>query len=562
MSDFLYNPINISINYDSGLTPQSSVFGFAEFISALALLVIVYTISDIRYKFRIHIAPLPLFTITYISIAGIGIGTLLLDVWSASQWPVLHIDFLSYFILQGFLGFLFLVLALAWIHYAFVRPRVFNNYNARKYAREILTMVLKSSEVELPIIANELARSAKNIVAISRESPSRIPSKGKKKKNENETHSASDHAYDILLMMGNRRLCKHIISSSPTTVMEFFKEFSKNLDKSLPVSQFVRNISTEAILNKDSILYHEDEGYNSFSKTIYGDYDLINVLFTNASPLNIHFKTALGLDTEQFEVYTRVTLITLEAYIEHNPNGTERCFALDEAYEYIGQAARNIYKIDGKTDYYSGEVFSKFSLAVDFVSDALRILNEKSMPDRRLKAIEDHNMKDIYDQLAKLIFDIILSASSVKSPRDTAWDVHYCTLWGELFNFTEQGAAQRVIYFRLRRMIYNEICQLSDRPNYKSAKILGICLNILGPTINQQTFMRHDTVLHKVIISWLKKNYLILRECQPDVADACIIGSITYDEENRRIVKSFKSYKKGNNFELPTEYLQLDNEKE
>ena len=103
MSDFLYNPINISINYDSGLTPQSSVFGFAEFISALALLVIVYTISDIRYKFRIHIAPLPLFTITYISIAGIGIGTLLLDVWSASQWPVLHIDFLSYFILQGFI---------------------------------------------------------------------------------------------------------------------------------------------------------------------------------------------------------------------------------------------------------------------------------------------------------------------------------------------------------------------------------------------------------------------------------------------------------------------------
>jgi len=101
----------------SSLTSDVSIFGFSEFISALALLVIVYTISDIRYKFRLNIAPLPLFMLTYISFAIIGIATLFIDVWTASGWPVLDIP-LNRHVIQGGLGFLFLFLTLAWIFFA------------------------------------------------------------------------------------------------------------------------------------------------------------------------------------------------------------------------------------------------------------------------------------------------------------------------------------------------------------------------------------------------------------------------------------------------------------
>jgi len=31
----------------------ASLFGFKDFIAALALLIIIYTISDVRYRFRI-----------------------------------------------------------------------------------------------------------------------------------------------------------------------------------------------------------------------------------------------------------------------------------------------------------------------------------------------------------------------------------------------------------------------------------------------------------------------------------------------------------------------------
>ena len=63
----------------SGFEP--SVFNFAIFISALALLVIVYTITDIRYRFRVAIAPIPLAKLTFFLIGFIGFGTLLTDIW-------------------------------------------------------------------------------------------------------------------------------------------------------------------------------------------------------------------------------------------------------------------------------------------------------------------------------------------------------------------------------------------------------------------------------------------------------------------------------------------------
>lgn len=42
----------------------------------------------------------------------------------------------------------------------------------------------------------------------------------------------------------------------------------------------------------------------------------------------------------------------------------------------------------------------------------------------------------------------------------------------------------------------------------------------------------------------------------PRVAEAVLIGSITYDGENNRLVKS---YLQGLKDEVPREYLQLDN---
>jgi hypothetical protein len=61
-------------------------------------------------------------------------------------------------------------------------------------------------------------------------------------------------------------------------------------------------------------------------------------------------------------------------------------------------------------------------------------------------------------------------------------------------------------------------------------------------------------LLHKVVLAWTSNNYLRLKNIQPEVAESCLIGSISFDEQGNRLVKT---YRKGLELEAPKEYLEL-----
>ncbi|MDN8924031.1 hypothetical protein Q0P01_14750, partial [Staphylococcus aureus] len=69
------------------------IFGFSEFLASLALLVVVFTVTDIRYKFRISIAPIPIYKITFVVITLVGLISLITDIWSSAKWWVLDTSF-------------------------------------------------------------------------------------------------------------------------------------------------------------------------------------------------------------------------------------------------------------------------------------------------------------------------------------------------------------------------------------------------------------------------------------------------------------------------------------
>lgn len=60
--------------------------------------------------------------------------------------------------------------------------------------------------------------------------------------------------------------------------------------------------------------------------------------------------------------------------------------------------------------------------------------------------------------------------------------------------------------------------------------------------------------LHTAVLAWTSKNYLRLKEIQPEVARSCIIDSISFDEHGARLVKT---YAKGLEPEAHRDYLQL-----
>jgi hypothetical protein len=184
--------------------PQSAgIFGFAEFLQAFSLLALIFTVSDVRYRFRMEAAPIPLYPLTLYLATFIGLGTLGSDLWFARQYPLP--SFLSArAIWQVAFGGLFLALMLVWLLSTFVRPTRFGRFNRFSFARTLYWYLLQGAETDLPSIAVELARSAAPLI-----------------KHAQQRTSTGHVAHDLLLLIGVRKICRHIAARAPSTAIEF-----------------------------------------------------------------------------------------------------------------------------------------------------------------------------------------------------------------------------------------------------------------------------------------------------------------------------------------------------
>ena len=114
--------------------------------------------------------------------------------------------------------------------------------------------------------------------------------------------------------------------------------------------------------------------------------------------------------------------------------------------------------------------------------------------------------RTIYDHIAEMMVTVITSASGVKSPVRLCWLIQHNLVWGELFGLTGiDGAAAKVIKFKVRRLIYDEVTHLESFPNFKGARILGFCLNVMGFKVEDQNNPDYKA-LQKAILSWTQNN--------------------------------------------------------
>lgn len=543
------------------ITTTANLFGFKDFIAALALLVIIYTISDIRYRFRISVSPTPLFKISYVLIVLIGFGTLATDIWISEKLLVPE-SFITAAIWQGILAALFLGLVITWMHYAFIKPPIYGRNNYQKYAQELYRIVLKGADAELPIIAHELAASAKSLVKLAAELKVEAAAEGKLKP------CAEGYARDMLLLIANRRFCRHLVASSPLTAICFLDAVAETKAFHVPIGLFAQNVSTEAIQNKDSNLYHEDESYYSgllghikpFSQALYGNYELVEAL-QNHSPLDIHYKSVWEWDADQLEIYCRVTQMTLKSYLEGG-HWEQHSYVLTRALGDIQESTcRAILDIKNSGDDYLGDEWNRLRAGVDFIKGCINAIGElEPSPEARTLRIHTrlHNRtvnEDYYDRLAEAMFEIIHSAAYIEGPPDKAWTVHHNSTWGDFFGMGNDSRAWKIVQFKLRRLLYDEILDLESMPNYKAARVLGICLNVMGLAMGKRSgYGRDQSAIKLAVLAWTQRNYLRLREMNAEIADACLIGSITFDAEQSRLVKT---YAKGLKPEPAREYLQL-----
>lgn len=358
------------------------MFGFGEFLAALALLVLVYTASDQRYRFRIATAPIPLRALTFWAIVVIGSCSLLLDVWYAEGWPR-ALGVVGQPSLQAVLGGMFLSVLIVWIVLAYVRPPTFGRATANAYAHTLYRSILKGDDPELGIAADELGYSASSIVRHCRELPMR---------SSEETvgpvtkPNHADFAHDILLLIANRKFCRQVVRVSPVTAIRFFDAMTAQTKYRIPIGGFAQSVVTEALIAPDSILYHESEEFSSdllghmkpFSKAVFGNYELVENLAENhGSPTDILFSEVWDFTAKQYKAYGSCVLVLLNAYLSSNSYGAHS-YSLIRAIDIMQRASSDIYQInDADSNYYKSDVFERLNVAVDFVEKCVEIL-EKS----------------------------------------------------------------------------------------------------------------------------------------------------------------------------------------
>lgn len=541
-------------------------FGFSEYLAGLALMVLAWTIADVRYRFRVRTAPVPLQGVTFYVVAAVGILTLLTDLWRAEQWLVPKGNILTPATWQALLGGLFLITFLTWTWFAFIRPSTYGRRNAKRFAQALYRLILKGSPAELAVIADEIAPSGSALV---RHATDRGEHKNYGIKGDLAQQSApakvEAYANDLLLLIADKRLCRAIVDSSPGTALAIFQEMRETKKYGIQVETFAKNILDEALANRNSFLFHEATGYDSgligyhkpLSQAIFSNYQMVETIGT---PLDPDTSNMSKWDAAQWEAYCRVVLMTFRDYVDKE--FWNHSFVLYRAKGYIERAASDVYKLDGVTRVaWDDDVLSRLRVVVKFITDAVAILDEKGVPQHLQLRVREKNgeavRENFYDHLAGMIFEVIFAASAVRSPKDQCWWVQHNSVWGELFNFVRlSGAAGKVVKFKARRLLYNEIADMRRFANFKGAAILGFCLNVMGFTIRRGDYDKDSRALHKAVLAWTKKNYVWLHGYNPRVAQTCLVDGMTFDAEKLRLIRAYPV--EGLRREASHVYLELD----
>jgi hypothetical protein len=524
----------------------SKFFGFSEFLAGLALMVLAWTIGDVRYRFRVQTAPIPLQRVTFSVVAIVGALTLLTDLWRAQGWLVPQGNLLTPPLWQAFLSGIFLLTFLIWAWFAFIKRPTFGTQNAKRYAQALYRHILKGDPTELAVVADELMYSAKALVHFATDRNALRNNQRNRNESKLQPNLSKVEAYanDILFLIADKRLCRVIVESSSGTALAIFEEMGKTKKYDIQIEIFAKNIVREALLNTNSFLYHEAMGYESgligynkpLSQAMFGNHIMVDTIGTLLDP------DAVGKrkwNAEQWEAYCRLVLITLRDYVE-TPYWHEST-ALYCAKEYIENAVSDLYKLNAVANTWESDAAQCLKVVIDFIGDAVVILDKKGKPnDIRLRVRTEygHPRESLYDNIASMIFEIISHASLVISPRWDCWAIQHNSIWGPITRVLK-GPGGLVIKFKLHRLLYDEITEMENFPNFKGAKILGFCLNVMGLKVPEGSYHKENRPLHKAILGWTRTHYVWLHITQPRVAESCLVDGITYDAENLQLVKTY-----------------------
>lgn len=530
---------------------HDSIFGIAEFLTTVAIFTVAYNVSDDKYKFRINIAKIPLlhvfFYVTVISAALIIANTL----WFDFNLPIPRL-LNNPLIIETLVAIILIAVLAVWLYVTFLKPPHFSSRNAARFARQVLRGIAGGNEQELAAVAYEVGRSASELVAIARQRTNQrdLTNGGF----VSARTKAAQIANDVLLLLGDRRFCRHVAKQAPWTVAELFREVGKEPLGDLQFVQFARNVSSELLADPDTAIHHEDEWFRSglighlkpVSVSVFGNSDLIDALASRAgSPLDPLWQDQRAWESRSWDTYNRAVRLYLSDRLKKGRKiGVSTALhQICNGYEHI---ALDAYRINKMPDSYRQSIeYHRIRKAVEFLNEAIKLLEELEVSGPKKAYLHDGRVAhpDIFDLLSEVAFELIVAAGDVNTSDFRSWEVQHNTVWSPLMRDYSDSEVRAIFRSRLQRLIWKEVRDMERAPSYKGARVILVCLNVMGFRMDHAVHKPKEVrALKRALLKWIRHNYLKLLKDYPDVARSCTGASLSFDPEEKALIKTYGAF--------------------
>ena len=472
--------------------PYNTFFGFTTFLTGIAFLLMAWTTSDYKYRFRLYISSLSPKSLSSITIF-LGFTVLICDFFASMEW----ISPCKHNICQLVLAIIFLFEITYWLFVCFFKPPIFGRRNHVRYTQEFNHILYSGDEAKMLIIAEELIRSMPKIVKHS---------VGDYYDWEKCSDTTKD-ALRIIGMMGDKLFCRIVVRKSIDTALALFYNVEKERKYDIGLDLFAKNLTTEALQWEQSFAYRETTHGESILthwqpvvNTIYGNYEII-----------LHLKDLLRPD---YSLTRNWNSNQVNAYVELMT--TAFCSCYDHCYEahYFSSVFENLesticrvcWRKDWNGTAAEDDEKNVFWKAMLFYQNIIHgLLNQKESPKIWHKYTDDFNRKDLLDCLADSLVMVFYFAGGVRGPEYIRHIIQYMHCYDPIFSLSECKNAGALFMLKLRRAIVSEI--------KKDSGLVGIYLllfflEIFGLSTDKGYVHKDAAALKRYLHSYAKTNLL------------------------------------------------------
>lgn len=470
----------------------STFFGFTTFLTGVAFLLMAWTTSDYKYRFRLFVSSLSPRSLLYITIF-LGFTVLVCDFFASMEW----ISPLKHNVCQLALAVLFLFEITYWLFVCFFRPPVFNLRNHTRYTQEFDHVLYSGDEAKMLVIAEELIQSMPKIVKYS----------AGKHCDWEKCSDVSKDALRIVGMMGDKLFCRIIVKKSIDTALALFNNVEKERKFDIGLDLFARNLTTEALRWDQSFAYRE----TTLGESILTYWQpVVNLIYGNHK-IVLNVRDLLNPD---YSLTRNWNSRQVYAYVELMTSAYSSCYDCCSNAHYFSNVFENleytICRVCWRREWNGGpaedEEKDVFWKAMLFYQNIIHgFLDQRKSPKNWHKYTDDFYRKDLLDCLADSLVKVFYFAGGVRGPEDIRHIIQYMHCYNSIFSLSECKNAGAFFMLKLRRAVVSEI--------KKDSGLVGIYLllfflEILGLSSDKGYVHKDAEVLKRYLHSYAKVNLL------------------------------------------------------